>query len=195
MTIEKELLRTLREETGAGIVDIQRALDAVGDDPKKAVELLRKQGKKIAEKKSERTAREGVIGAYVHTNGKVAAFVALACETDFVARNDGFRELAHDLALHVVAANPAYLSQADIPDEILNKEREIAHDQAQHEGKPEKIIEKIVAGKMEKYFAEHCLLLQPFVKDDTVTIQELLERATAKIGEKIELKRFVRMQL
>ncbi len=191
----KEILKQLRDETGAGVVDIKQALDAAAGDPVKALELLRKQGKKMAAKKAERVTREGVIGHYVHANGKIAALVALACETDFVARTAAFQELAHDLALHVAAASPAYLAPEDVPAEVVAKEREIAHDQAKSEGKPESIVEKIVDGKLQKFFDEQCLLCQPFVKDDTVTIAELIERTVAKIGEKVEVRRFMRLQL
>lgn len=195
MELSKELLKQLREETGAGVVDIKQALDATQGDPVKAQELLRKQGKKVAAKKSDRITREGVIGSYIHANGKIAALVALACETDFVARNETFQALAHDLALHVAATNPTYLTPDEVPADILAKEREIATEQANAEGKPAAIIEKIIEGKLQKFYDEQCLLRQTFVKDDRVTIAELLEQAVAKIGEKIELQRFVRMQL
>ena len=195
MEITKDLLKQLREETGAGIVDIKQALDAVQGDVTKAQELLRKQGKKVAAKKADRVAREGVIGSYIHANNKIAALVMLTCETDFVARNETFQALAHDLALHVTAANPAYLTPDDIPADVLAKEREIATEQAKAGGKPVAIMEKIVEGKLQKFFDESCLLRQPFVKDDSMTITELLEQTVAKIGEKIEVRRFVRMQL
>lgn len=195
MEITKDLLKQLREETGAGIVDIKQALEAVAGDATKAQELLRKQGKKVAAKKADRITREGVIGSYIHANGKIAALVALACETDFVARNESFQALAHDLALHVAATNPRYVRPEDVPADILAKEREIADEQAKAEGKPDAIRAKIVEGKVQKFFDEQCLLRQSFVKDDTLTIAELLEQTVAKIGEKIELRHFVRMQL
>lgn len=195
MEIAKDLLRQLREETGAGIVDIKKALEAASGDAVRATELLRKQGKKIAAKKADRSAKEGVIGSYVHANGKVAALVALACETDFVARTETFQELAHELALHVTATDPQYLAPEDVPEELLAKEREIAGEQAKGEGKPAAIVEKIVDGKIQKFYDEHCLLRQPFVKDDSVTVAELIEQAIAKIGEKIEIRHFVRIQL
>jgi elongation factor Ts len=195
MTIPKDLIRTLREQTGAGIVDIKRAVETVGDDPERVVALLRKQGKKVAMRKADRHAREGTIGSYVHANGKIAAFVAVGCETDFVGRNERFQELAHDLAMHVAAANPEYLSPEDVPAHILGKEKEIAEGHARSEKKPKAVIEKIVQGKLEKFFDEHCLLRQRFIKDDTQTITDLVEHATATLGEKIEIRRFIRMQL
>lgn len=187
-------IKQLRELTGAGIVEAKAALDEAGSVTA-AVEMLRKRGKKVAEKKAGRTAAEGVIDAYVHPNGKVASLVALACETDFVARNEQFKALAHELALHVAALGPAYLTPADVPSEILDKEREIAREAALAEGKPAAIVEKIVEGKLEKFYDDHCLLRQPFVKDDSVTVGELIESAIAKIGEKIEVRHFTRVTL
>lgn len=195
MTIALETIKALREATGAGIVDVQQALHEAGGDQAKAIDILRKKGKSAAVKKADRTAREGVIGSYVHSNWKIGAFVALACETDFVARNPEFRELAHDLALHVAAAAPDYLRSEDVPEHVIEKERTIVREQMAAEGKPEAIVEKILAGKLEKFYNEHCLLNQPFVKDDTRTIRELLEEATGKIGEKIEIRNFIRFAL
>lgn len=195
MAYATDSIKQLRELTGAGIVDVKQALDATDGDITKATEYLRKQGKKVAMKKAERTTREGVIGSYVHANGKVAALVALACETDFVARNKDFQDLAHDIALHIAAASPDYRSRGDVPEDILAKEREIIHEQLAQEKKPAAVIEKITEGKLAKYFAEHCLLQQPFVKDDAMTVGELVEAAIAKIGENIEVRDFVRFIL
>ncbi len=195
MAYATETIKQLRELTGAGIVDVKQALDATDGDLTKATEYLRKQGKKVAMKKAERTTREGVIGSYVHANGKVAALVALACETDFVARNKDFQDLAHDIALHIAAASPEYRSREDVPEDVLAKEREIIGEQLAQEKKPAAVVEKIVEGKLAKYFEEHCLLQQPFVKDDSVTVGELVEAAIAKIGENIEIRDFVRFIL
>lgn len=159
-----ESIKRLRERSGAGINDVKRALEASEGDEERAFDLLRKEGKKIAQKKADRVTREGVVGSYVHTDKKIAALVSVACETDFVARNETFRAFAHDLALHVAAMSPTYLSKNDIP-------------------------------APEEYVAEHCLLDQPFVKDATQTIQELLDAMTAKLGEKIEIRQFVRFTL
>lgn len=193
--LSKDVIRELREETGAGIVDIQKALSAADGDRTKAIDLLRKQGKKIAAKKAERTTREGIIGCYVHANGKIAALVALACETDFVARNDTFRELAHDLALHVAAMNPPYVTPDDVPEDVLEREREIAREQALAEGKPPAVVGKIIEGKIQKFFDDTCFLRQPFVKDDQLSVAEVIDGVTAKVGEKVEVRRILRLAL
>lgn len=194
MNYPSDVIKQLREQTSAGIVDVKSALDETGGDVAKAVELLRKKGIGAAEKKAHRTAGEGVIGQYVHTDGKTAALVALACETDFVARTKDFQDLAHDLALHVVAARPDYLKPDDVPVELVEQERSIAR--ATVEGKkPDIVIEKIVEGKLTKFYTDHCLLQQLFVKDDSMTIAALLEQAIAKLGEKIEIRRFIRFEL
>lgn len=187
-------IKQLRALTGAGIVEAKGALDEAGSLDA-AVEMLRKRGKKVAEKKAGRMASEGVIDAYVHPNGKVASVVALACETDFVARNAEFKALAHEIALHVAALGPAYLAPADVPADIVEKEREIAREAALAEGKPAGVVEKIVEGKIEKFYDDYCLLRQPFVKDDQLTVGELIEAAVAKIGEKIEIRHFSRVTL
>jgi len=194
MSITAADVAKLRELTGAGMMDAKRALEENGGDIEKSIDALRKSGAAKAAKKAERTTAEGKIFAYTHGN-KLAVMVELLCETDFVARNETFQALAHDLALHVTAANPAYLTPDDIPADVLAKEREIATEQAKAGGKPVAIMEKIVEGKLQKFFDESCLLRQPFVKDDSMTITELLEQTVAKIGEKIEVRRFVRMQL
>ncbi len=188
-------IKALREMTGAGIVDVKQALDASSGDQKQAADILRRKGKQIAQKKASRMASEGTIGCYVHANGKVAALVVLACETDFVARNPVFLELAHDLALHVTAANPDYVSSDDVPPKRVEDERSIIREQMAGESKSDQVMEKILTGKLEKFYAEHCFLDQPFVKDDTKTIRECIEHATAKMGEKIEIRHFVRFQL
>lgn len=194
MTHPAETIKQLREASGAGIVDVGRALDEAKGDSQKAAEILRVKGVGASAKKAHRTAGEGTIGSYVHTDGKTAALVTVACETDFVARTKDFQDLAHDLALHVVAARPEYLSRADVPVDIVEKERAIARESTTGK-KPDAVIEKIVEGKLAKFYAEHCLLDQLFVKDDSVTIAELIERAVAKLGEKVEILTFVRFVL
>lgn len=194
MTYSMDTLRQLREATGAGIVDVKAALEEAGGDPGRATEILRKKGKSVAQKKADRVTREGVIGTYVHSNHKIAGMVALACETDFVARNGEFRQLAHDLALHVVAAQPRFLRPSDVPAQEIEKERDIARAQLAGQ-KANAVLEKILEGKLQKFYSEQCLLEQPFVKDDTMTIGEVVEAAIAKMGEKIEIRQFVRLHL
>lgn len=186
-------IQTLRQRTGVGMMEAKKALTAADGDPVKALENLRKAGMKIAASKSSRTVTEGAIGTYVHANHKVAALVALACETDFVARTEDFRHLAHDLALHVAAANPLYLQAADIPAAIVEKEQEIYREQLRTEGKPEKMWPGIINGKLKKYFGEVCLLDQPYVKDDTQSVQAVLQAAVVKLGENIQISSFARL--
>lgn len=192
---EKELIIKLRNQTGAGIMDIKEALAEAGGDEEQAITLLRKKGQKIAAKRAERAAGEGWIGSYVHSNGKVASLVKLACETDFVARNSDFQVLARDIAMHVVAANPLFLSPADIPAETVDKEKVLYREEAATAGKTGDMVEKITEGKLAKYYGEVCLLNQQFIKDDSKTIANLIEEATAKIGEKIAITGFIRMDI
>lgn len=192
---EKELIIKLRTQTGAGIMDIKEALQEAGGDEEKAIEFLRKKGQKIAAKRAERQAGEGWIGSYVHANGKLAAFVALKCETDFVARNADFQNLAHDLAMQVVASNPIYLKPSDIPADVLEKEKAFHREEVAKTGKTGDMAEKIIEGKLGKFYSDVCLLQQPFFKEDKKTIAQLLEEATAKIGEKIEIGEFKRVQI
>jgi len=192
---DKEILIKLRKQTGAGIMDIKEALEEAGDIEEKALEILRKKGKKIVDKRANREAGEGFIGSYVHSNGKIASMVKLQCETDFVARNQDFQSLAKDLAMHITASNPEYISEKDVPEEVINKEKEIYKEEIAKENKPEDIQEKIINGKLEKYFEEVCLLNQVFIKDDSKKIKDLLDEATAKIGEKIEISGFSRLNI
>jgi len=192
---DKDTIIKIRNTTGAGIMDIKEALEESGGDEEKALELLRKKGQKIAAKRAQRETSEGWIGSYLHSTGKVASLVRLQCETDFVARNEQFRQLAHDIAMHIAAANPIYLKQEDVPADVIEKEREIYREEAGSGNKPAEIIEKIVAGKLEKFYEETCLLSQPYIKDDSRTILQLIEEATAAIGEKIEIGGFSREQI
>jgi elongation factor Ts len=185
----------LRAKTGAGMMDCKKALAETGGDMDKAVEYLRKKGMASAEKRSGRAVREGVIGSYVHFNGRVGVMVELNCETDFVARTDDFQALAKDLALHIASAKPMAVQVEDMPQDVVEQEREIYRGQAADSGKPEKIWDKIVDGRLKKYFAETVLLEQPFVKDDAKTIGELVREASGRLGENVVVRRFARFEI
>lgn len=193
--ITAQEIQALRQETGVGIMEAKQALTATGGDRIKAIEKLRKAGQKIAVAKSARPIKEGAIGWYVHANGKVAALVGLACETDFVARTEDFQTLAHDLAIHVAATNPRYLQPSDVPAEVIAKEEEVYRAQPAAAGKTRGMINKIIAGKLNKFYSEVCFLEQPFVKDEAVTIRQLLESAVAKLGENIRVVSFTRLAI
>jgi len=192
MKISINEIQILRDRTGVGVVDAKSALEKSGGDIEAAIVALRKAGKKVAEKKQSRQTREGTVGFYLHSNKKLLAAVAVACETDFVARTEAFQELAHDLAMHVAAANPQFLNVESIPADLLEKEIEIARSQAENEGKPAKIIENIINGKIAKFTEEHCLLKQKYFKEDKKTVEQILEEAIQKLGENIQIKNFVR---
>jgi elongation factor Ts len=193
MTISTDLIKKLRAMTGAGMMDVKKALDETAGDLDKAALLLRERGIAKAAKKSDRVAKEGVVGHYVHHNHKIAVLVELNCETDFVARNPSFQELAKSLAIHVAMANPQYLRREDVPEAVVEEERQALRGQAREEGKPEAIIEKMVEGRLTKFFAEACLLEQPFIKDDKKTIDQLVKESIATIGENIQVGRFSRI--
>ncbi len=193
--ITAEMVKKLREKTGAGMMDCKNALVETGGNAGKAVALLREKGLAKAAKRAGRTASQGVVDAYIHLGGKVGVMVEVNCETDFVARNAEFKTFVRDLCLQVAATNPAYLSRDDVPTDEIEKEKEVLKNQALHEGKPEKIVEKIVAGKMEKYYEENCLLEQPFVKDPDQKVTDLLSNLIAKIGENIVIRRYVRYEM
>lgn len=190
-----EIIKQLRAETGAGMVDVKEALDEAGGDSDKARELLRKKGLKIAAKKQARETGQGIIDAYIHPPGRIGAMVTLLCETDFVARNDEFKNLAHEIAKQVAAMNPKYLKSEDVAQEELDKEKEIYKEQMKDEKKPDEVIEKILEGKMQKYFEQVCLLEQPYIMDDKKKIKDLITEGTAKLGEKIEIREFSRIEL
>jgi elongation factor Ts len=189
------MVKELRERTGAGVLECKKALEEFGGDFDKAAESLRVKGLAIAARKVDRVAREGLIEAYVHGGGRVASLVELNCETDFVARTQEFRTLAHDLAMQVVAAEPQYLAPADVPSETLAAKRAEFYSEAQGDGRAGEEIESIVAGRLEKYLAQVCLLRQPFIKDERHTVQELINDGIAKLGENIVVRRFVRYEL
>jgi elongation factor Ts len=189
------MVKALREKTGAGMMDCKRALEETGGDMEKAVEYLREKGLAAAAKRAGRTAAEGVIESYIHLGGKLGVLVEVNCETDFVARTPEFQELARDIAMQVAAANPQYLTREDVPAEVLEKEKEILRAQALNEGKPEKVVDRIVEGRLEKFYSENCLLEQPFIKDPDKKVRDLLAEKIARIGENIVVRRFVRFQL
>lgn len=195
MSISAENVKQLREQTGAGMMDAKQALIEAGGDVNKALEVLRKRGQTIASKKSTRQVKEGYIGVYLHSNGKVGAMVELLCETDFVARNEDFQNLAKELAMQVAAMNPSYLSPEDVPDEIKVKEKEIYRAEMKNAGKPAEVLEKIVEGKLDKFYSQHCLLRQNYIKDDNLTVEKLLTQNIAKIGENIKIGKFYRLSI
>ena len=195
MAITAEMVKTLREQTGAGMMDCKKALDQTGGDPQKAAAWLKEKGLSAAVKKSGREANEGVIETYSHMGGRMAVLVEVNCETDFVARMPQFRELAHDLALQVASTGPAYVKREDIPATVIAEQMEKFKADAVNEGKKPDIAERIASGRMEKYFQDECLLDQVFVKDDKLQIKDLLTNAIATIGENIQVRRFVRFQL
>lgn len=192
---DTSLIMKLRNLTGAGIVDCQKALSESGENFDKAVEFLRKRGQKVAAAKQERETKEGIIHAYIHGEGRVGVLVEISCETDFVARNDEFKSFAHDIAMHIAAANPLYVKSDDIAAEVIEKEKEIYKEQMANENKPDEIKEKIIIGKLNKYYQETCLLNQQFIKDDSQTIQQLVQNTIAKTGENIQVRRFCRFSL
>jgi len=193
--ITAEMVKKLRTLTGAGMMDCKKALVETGGNQEKAVSLLREKGLASAAKRSGRIAAQGVVDSYIHLGGKVGVLVEVNCETDFVARNEEFKGFVKDICLQVAATNPLYLNRDNVPAAILEQEKEILRKQALHEGKPEKIVEKIITGRLEKFFQENCLLEQPFIKDDQITIQELLTAKMAKIGENIIIRRFSRFEM
>lgn len=194
-TITPAQVKELRDQTGVGMMEAKKALSEAGGDTEKAIAVLRKAGQKLAAKKQDRAAGEGVVGYYVHADQSVAALVVVNCETDFVARTDRFKELAHDLAMHVVAAAPQYVKPEDVPTDVLEKERAIFVEQVAAEGKPAAVAEKIVTGKLEKFYTETCLLKQSYIKDDSKTIETLLQEAIAELGENIQIRSFSRLTI
>jgi elongation factor Ts len=188
-------VKDLRTKTGAGMMDCKRALEESGGDVEKAVRILREQGLASAKKRQEKTAEQGVVESYIHLGRQIGALVELNCETDFVARNEEFLELAHLIALQIAAVNPAYLDRDSIPPEVVESERAIYRARCEGEGKPEKVWDRIIDGMLEKFYQDVCLLEQPFVKDPSVSVGELVTQAAAKLGEKLEVRRFTRYQV
>jgi len=190
-----EQIKALREKTGAGIVDVKKAYDEAGGDEAKALEILKKRGQDKATKKGDRETHEGIVTSYVHSNNRIGALVKLYCETDFVARNEEFQELGRDIAMHITAAAPAYVKPEEVPQELIDKEKEAWREQLAQEGKTGDMVEKILSGKEEKFRTENALLTQSFVKDPSKTVQELLTEKIHKIGENIQIGGFVRFEV
>ena len=195
MAITMEQIKELRDKTGAGVVDVKNALAESDGDMEKAVEYLRKKGAASAVKKSDRAASEGVVGKYIHSNNKIGVLVEVNCETDFVAKNEEFQALATDLAMQIAATDPLAVNPEDVDEEKVAKEKEIALEQLKNEGKPEEMLEKIVEGKLKKFREENALMTQPFIKDNSKTIADLMSEAVAKLGENIQIGRFQRIEV
>jgi len=195
MQIPAQLVKELRERTGAGFSDCRAALVEAAGNIEKAIEILRKKGQAAAAKKAQREASEGLVGSYIHAGGKIGVLVELNCESDFVARTEGFQKLSHDIAMHVAALDPRYVRREEVTPEMLEKERDIYRAQALATGKPEQVVEKIVNGKMEKFYEENCLYEQHFIKDESVTIGEMITQAIANLGENISIRRFARFKV
>ena len=195
MAITAEMVKQLRDKTGAGMMDCKAALTESGGDMEKAIDLLRKRGVATAAKRAGRATKDGMIGHYIHMGGKVGVLVEVNCETDFVARTDDFQGLAREIAMHVAAADPRYVSRDQVPASDLEKEKEIYRAQFAGSGKPEQVIDKIVEGKLGSFYSQICLLEQASVRDPNVTIEQMLQAATAKTGENITISRFVRFKL
>lgn len=189
----KDLIKELRDLTGAGILEIKNALGEIGHDKDKVIEFLRKKGALKAGKKADRVANEGIVEAYIHPGSRVGVLLEINCETDFVARTDDFKQLAKDLALHIAAANPLYVSITDVPAEVVEKEKEIYKGEVK--GKPEDIVNKILEGKIAKYYEEACLMEQPFAKNSDLKVRDVVSAAVAKMGENVVVKRFARFVL
>ena len=195
MAITAAQVKELREATGVGMMECKKALTETNGDMEKAMEWLRKKGIASAEKKSGRVAAEGVVEAYIHMGGKIGVMVEVNCETDFVAKTPEFKAFVRDIAMHIAAANLAYLNREEVPAEILDKEREILRAQALNEGKPEKIVDRMVEGRVEKYYKDNCLVDQPFVKDPNMTIAQYVTQRVQMTGENIKIRRFVRYEM
>ena len=195
MEIPAKLVKELRDRTNAGFNDCRAALVEAGGDIEKAIAVLRKKGQAAAAKKATREATEGLVGSYIHAGGKIGVLVEVNCESDFVARTEAFQHLCHDIAMHVAALDPKYVRREEVTSDMLDKEREIYRAQALASGKPENIVDKIVAGKMEKFYEENCLYEQHYIKDEGTTIGEMVTNAIAKLGENISIKRFARFKV
>lgn len=195
MSITSQMVKELRDKTNAGMMDCKKALTETGGDMEKAVDLLRQKGLAVAAKRAERATSEGVIETYIHAGAKLGVMIEVGCETDFVAKTDSFIEFAKNLAMHIAATNPVAIKREEVPADLLAREKEIYVNQALDSGKPEKIVEKIVAGKIDKFYSEICLMEQQYVKNPDLTIQDLLNEIIASLGENIAVKRFARFQV
>jgi len=192
--ITAEMVKQLRERTGAGMMDCKKALSETNGDMDKAIEFLREKGLATAAKKAGRIAAEGIVDSYIHGNGRIGVLLEVNIETDFAAKNEDFRAFVKDIAMQIAAAKPEYIRREDVPAEVVEKEKEILKAQALNEGKPEKIVEKMVEGRIDKFYKEICLLEQPFIKDPDKTVQQLLTEKIATIGENINIRRFARFE-
>lgn len=195
MNFTAQDVKTLRERTGAGMMDCKNALVEMDGDMEKAIDYLREKGIAKAAKKAGRIAAEGIVDSYIHMGGRVGVLLEVNCETDFVAKGDMFKTLVHDIALQIAAANPQYVRPEEVPEEVIEKEKAILRAQALEEGKPEKIVDKMVEGRIKTFYEDNCLLCQKFVKDPSKTIDQVVIEATAQIGEKISVRRFVRYEM
>lgn len=195
MAISGDLIKQLREQTQAGIMDCKEALNASGGDLEKAIDYLRKKGVAKAATKSSRVTKEGSVTAYVHPGSKIGVLVEVVCETDFVARNELFQTFSRDMAMHVAASNPLYLERSGVPEAVLAKEREVYREQLKGSGKPETVWDRIIQGKVDKFYTEVCLLDQPFIKDPSMSVQQYLTSVIAKLGENMAIRRFCRFQV
>ena len=195
MAITASMVKDLRTKTGAGMMDCKKALSATNGDMEKAVDFLREKGLAAAAKKADRIAAEGLVYSYIHGNGRIGVLVEVNCETDFVAQTDNFKNLCKDIAMQIAAAKPTYLKREEVPEEVLEHEKEVLRQQALNEGKPEKIVEKMIVGRLEKFYKENCLLEQAFIKDGDKTVTDIINENIAKIGENINVRRFVRYGL
>lgn len=195
MEISAKQVKELRDKTGAGMMDCKKALQSSKGDEQKALNWLREKGISKAQKRTDREASEGIIGSYVHMNGKIGVLVEINCETDFVAKSDKFQEFAKNISMQIAAASPVCVAPEDLPAELIEQEKTVYANQARGEGKPADVVEKIVEGRLKKYYKEVCLLEQPYIKDDSLRIQDLINELTAVLGEKMTIRRFVRMQV
>jgi len=195
MSVTPQMVKELRERTGAGMMDCKNALLETKGDMEQAIDYLRKKGLASAAKKAGRVTAEGMVGSYIHMGGKIGVLVEINCETDFVARTDDFQELVKDIAMHIAAADPRFVRREEVTQDVLDRERAIYRERTLAEGKPEKIVDKIVDGRMEKFYGESVLLEQPFIKDPDKTVQQLVNEKIAKIGENIQVRRFSRFKL
>jgi elongation factor Ts len=193
--ITAEMVKELRERTGAGMMDCKKALTETNGSMEKAVDYLREKGLAAAAKRASRVASEGLVEAYIHGGGRIGVLLEINCETDFVAKTEGFKSLAKDVAMQIAAANPTYVSRTEVPANVIEHEREILRAQALNEGKPAHIVEKMIDGRIDKFYKETCLLEQPFIKDPDKTITQVITESVAKIGENISIRRFTRYQL
>ncbi|MCL2789313.1 MAG: translation elongation factor Ts [Desulfobulbus sp.] len=195
MTITSQMVKELRDKTNAGMMDCKKALTETAGDMEKAVDLLRQKGLAVAAKRAGRETKEGVVESYIHAGGKLGVMVEVGCETDFVAKTDDFKAFAKNVAMHIAAVNPVAVTREEVPADILQREKDIYVNQAFDSGKPQQIVDKMVAGKVEKYLAEVCLMEQKYVKNPDLTVQDLLNELVAKMGENISIKKFARFQI